>query len=341
MQYSNIILICTISLWGLSFRMKKYLKIISVLILFIIAIYVVISNKTDNKQISNTPVKIAFITDNNYILPVRTAINSIAANKNKQTKIEIYVIGVDLTYTSNQKLAKASRKNVQVNIVNISGDELKGLPGGARDNPTVSRADNAKFFMASILDNIDKIIYLDGDVIILKDLSEMFNTDIESYYAAVVDDWQSGWADKTQKRYFNNGIMLLNLKKMREDNLENKLIKFKINDTVKRFVTQDAFNTVMYNNVLYLPLIYDTFAPEYDSQIILERVKQVLNQNYDPNIYNYKDEQDYRNDVAIIHYCGYGNIKPWKQLDFSRKSSQQWYKYAPIDFWINHFSKNI
>ncbi len=203
------------------------------------------------------------------------------------------------------------------------------MPSSSKDNPDVTRADYLKFNLATILAKTDKVLYLDGDVIVLKDLTELYNTDIEDYYAAAAQDLESTWIDKRKEPYFNNGVMLINLKKMREDNIETKLINYKKNDKINRFMTQDAFNTVLYKKVKFIPLIYDTFAPEYNDENILKIIKKVLNKNYDEKIYPYKTAQEYRNAVVIIHYTGWYNVKPWYEwADKNSATSKIWYKYS-------------
>lgn len=315
--------------------MRKFFYIAVMVILFVFGVFFAITkineSNLENATFTN-PVNVVFITDDKYILPTRTAIRSLISNKNPETQIEINIIGFNLSEKSIKKLESEVKKNTKINIRKVSDEDLHNLQAGSKATPGVSRADNAKFFLSSLLKDKDKVLYMDGDVIVLKDLSEMYNTDLKDNYLGAVDDWQSGWENDPQKRYFNNGVMLLNLKKIREDNLEEKLVEFKKNDTVKRFVTQDAFNTVM-TKVLWLPLIYDTFAPEYDSDVVTVRIYETLGDNYDAELYPYKTADEYRNDVTIIHYCGYGNKKPWKKLDFKRKSGRLWYKYAPSDFW--------
>ena len=318
--------------------MKKRVIFMITAIVFIVAIVLCLlfigRHKNIKTDISKNPVQIVFITDNRYVLYMRAAIRSIIANKKPDTKVEINVIGLNLYDSNVNKILKETKKNAKINLIKITDKDIQNIQSTTLNNPKVSRADNVKFFLPTILKNSDRVIYLDGDTVILKDLFDFYNTDLGDNYVGAVDDWQSSWENEPTKRYFNNGVMLLNLKKMREDNVETKLIDFKKNDKIRRFVTQDAFNTVMYGKVKYMPLIYDTFPQEYDNKNLLKIINEVLKNNFDPEIYPYKTANQYRRDVVIIHYCGYTNVKPWYKLDFARKSSRLWYKYAPADFWI-------
>lgn len=63
------------------------------------------------------------------------------------------------------------------------------------------------------------------------------------------------------KRYFNNGMMLLNLKKMRKDNISEKLFADKLSDENTVFMTQDAFNRVFNTEVKFLSPLYNYMGP--------------------------------------------------------------------------------
>lgn len=318
-------------------RSAKIITIIFVVLMLCILYfwYLTNSNKKSEDDVFKNPVRIVFISDNNYVSPMRASIKSIIANKKPETQVEINVISVNITKKNLKKIEKEKKKNIHLNIIEID-DRILDFDDSASLNPYVSRADTAKFFLAGILHNIDKVIYLDGDTIILKDLSDLYNTNLGDNYAGVSDDWQTHYsANDKKERYFNCGVLLLNLKKIRQDNVQSKLIEYKRNDKIKRFVTQDAFNSMFYGKTVFIPLIYDTFAPEYEDDYVLKRIKEVLGPNYNPELYFYKTKKEFQDAVAIIHYCGYDNIKPWWELDFNKKSNRIWYKYATIESWTD------
>ena len=229
--------------------MKKFICII--IILFIISsLTLLFKNKDFKSNFSESngtiPINIVFITDSAYIIPTNASINSIIKNKSKTTKINIYVIGVNVTEFFKKNIEKQSRNNTNIKVI-IKKSVGNDLPKNTIYNPIISRADYIKFYLPSILDKLDKVIYLDSDTIVLKDLTALYNIDLEDNYIGAADDWQSTWYDNRDARFFNNGVMLMNLKKMREDNIESKLLENKKNDKINRFITEDAFNITMQN----------------------------------------------------------------------------------------------
>lgn len=88
-----------------------------------------------------------------------------------------------------------------------------------------------KFRIAEILKNLDKVLYVDGDVLFMKDISELYKTDIGDNYAVVTPEsfMVANIIPNSCRRiginhsiYFNSGLMLINLKKFREDSEKNK-----------------------------------------------------------------------------------------------------------------------
>lgn len=301
----------------------KIILIFFILLCLLTTICIIFKNKNHSSQVL-PPIKVVYISDDNYVTYLRTSIKSLFKNKNNNTQIEVFVVGVDLSEKNSKKILSENKKRLHINLINISHNLYKDLERPTAYKHVGCQADLAKFFFHHLLQDIDKIIYLDADTVVLKDLSDLYNTDLANNYVGAVNDWESTWSDNRNQKYFNNGVMLLNLKKMRQDNIGAQLIDFKRKNTNNRFVTQDVFNNVMNGKVLFLPLIYNTFATEYDD---------------DKDVYPYKHKKDFQKAVAIIHYCGYSNHKPWRQIDFRRKSDRIWYSYAPLDFWIDFFKR--
>lgn len=107
----------------------------------------------------------------------------------------------------------------------------------------------------------DRVIYLDTDAIVKKDLSRLWDTNIEDYYVAGCKDLGvilSGYYPKLniKGRYINTGVMYLNLKKIREENLIPVFFKL-LNEKKLKYPDQDAFNIICQDKELYISSIYN------------------------------------------------------------------------------------
>ena len=129
-------------------------------------------------------VVIAYITDNNYIMPTIVSINSSIMNKNESSIYKILIIGVSINNENKKIIEEFISKNINyktyLNILHFNFDD---------SHPYVTSAAIFKFDIANILSDYDKVLYIDCDTIILKDLTELFEINLNDYYVAVVKDF--------------------------------------------------------------------------------------------------------------------------------------------------------
>lgn len=197
-------------------------------------------------------IPVVYICDENYVMPACVSIQSLYENK-RNSAYEIYIIGVDISKDSEKKLKSINLKGININLLNVS-NKYETLN---TTHEAVTKAALFKFDIPKIFENKDKILYIDCDTICLGDLEELYNQNIEDYYAAVVKDLTAVNVYEEHKRlgtrsYFNSGVMLLNLKKLREENIPEKLLNYKINSTDTRYMDQDCFNVVFDGAVLFV-----------------------------------------------------------------------------------------
>lgn len=243
-------------------------------------------------------INIAFIADEKYALPTRVAVRSVMRNKSVNDNIKIHIIAVDMPDMEIEKF-----KNLgDINVIRM--DKISQQVGW--DHSWVSRAALLKFRLPDILGHLGKVLYLDGDIIATGSLADLYNTDISNVYGAVIIDSGSVLPEHQWHKalgldsYFNSGVMLLNLKKMRADKITDKLIEHKKNDTLKRFMDQDAFNAVFGHYIIYAPAEYNVF-------------NKCLTDNFIPK---------------IIHYATGSAIRPWTRGDI--QGIEIWRKYLDV-----------
>ena len=107
---------------------------------------------------------------------------------------------------------------------------------------------------------IDKVLFLDSDMIVQTSLAPLYETDIEGKYAAVVAESKSRSILTHDKPYFNAGMILMNVKKYREDYIEEQikeLAKTRLKEMT--FLEQDMLNEVFQGNVVYVHPTWNGF----------------------------------------------------------------------------------
>lgn len=268
-------------------------------------------------------VNVCFIADDNYIMQTSVAITSILMNKDKKSKYEVYILCSNISSDNIKKLKKLNTANFKINIIKLRANKelaqyrIKDIPA--------TPAAIYKFSIPNILPDLDKVIYLDGDTIVKKDLYELYKKDIHNAYVGVVKE--AGGLAKTLYRlcttknvfYFNSGVMLMNLKLMRSQDISEKLIDYRKNG-YNELMDQDALNAILKNHTAELPFAYNTQLMFAYIQDNLEKLKKYY--KFNNRIQNTKNILD---DAIIIHYSG--KKKPWKNYDGYEHDLWEYYYY--------------
>lgn len=280
--------------------------------------------KICKSRICNDPVNIVFICDENYAIPTYVSIYSLVKNRDMSKKYSIFIVTHNLSKVSSNLFTGINEVNIDINIVCCS-DKFNEFKINKKDFH-VSTSAILKFELPQLLSALDKVLYLDGDVIIQKDISEFFSADIEDSYAGVIKDMKpilkyrpsmlTKLGIETHDGYFNSGVLLLNLKKMREDNATEKLFEYRRNG-LNFFMDQDALNVVFGNKVKYFDLHFNTLMTLFE-EFSIEQIKLYYGIND-----SIKSVSDIIKKSYIIHFAS--KHKPWN-FD-NRKFDEIWNKY--------------
>ena len=173
----------------------------------------------------------------------------------------------------------------------------------------------------------DKVIYIDTDTITLGDISYLYNLDITNYYLIGVEDKTiHGFMDymiinNLPDKCINSGVIVMNLKKIKEDKKDNEFIKL-LNSNKYRFPDQDILNIVCNNKILHVDSKFNTLSSnKIDSNTLIIHyatpkinwIKDFPNSNY---WYEYEERyQDlFKNNkskekIIDVIICAYNNDK--------------------------------
>lgn len=164
---------------------------------------------------------------------------------------------------------------------------------------------------------------MDSDILVRKDLAELYDIDISNSYAGVCFDTGLMYSQRIQKinarSYFNSGVMLLNLKLLRKDRIGDKLIKEKAAYQDKSLMDQNIFNIVFKGHVKFLSIKYNLLYVN----LMRARDKYSITQLNQLFKSNYRDLMSIRKESVIIHFSS--KDKPWKNSNVPL--SKEWASY--------------
>lgn len=195
-------------------------------------------------------IPVAMISDDNFIMPTCVAITSMILNKREETFYDFFILMADCSQSSEERIHMLERGDCAVHVVRASTEKYKNIKQLAH----ISRACLLKFDLCNIIPQYDKILYLDGDIIVRDDLSSLYDVDLAGSYAAGVKEMDSMLEDRGN---VNAGILVFNAKRIREENLSEVLYKTRIALGDRGSMDQQTFNIVTKKDYQYLSLRYN------------------------------------------------------------------------------------
>jgi lipopolysaccharide biosynthesis glycosyltransferase len=259
-------------------------------------------------------INVAFGLDNNFARHCGAAIASILSNHKvvlPEDKIHFFLIG-DLSNDNKRKFLEL--KNIQdfeIDFITIDEKIFAGLPALYHYNSTAIY--NRLLIPEIFTSDIEKIIYLDCDIILNSDIKNLWQVDINGYLAAVVPiDGVS---------YFNSGVMIFNVTELKNFNFSVKWIDWVKNNKDKIvWHDQDILNALIKHNCLHLPIEWN---PHY---------------GYIKRCYSKKNAQNFKKTLHLMHYSTFN--KPWHAL-CPHPFKDLYFQFAVLTPWggeIKHYS---
>ena len=308
--------------------------------LIIIYIYINLNKNNIIKQ----RISVAYGLDNNYLYPTLVSMISILENSSRYTFYFFYLlVGKNIFKKENkEKLMHLEEKynNCKIIIFELTNENLL--------NARINRYPISAYYrllLAKLIPDIKRIIYLDGDTLVFTDLTKMINLDMKNniILGFVDDDYKKAkiFGIKTYK-YITSGVLLIDLEKMRKENISQKFFDF-IRNNKKKLIQEDQtiINIVLHGRIDLLPPKFGVWN--------FVNIKNVIHHNHYKNkklgIQAYDDREileGWRH-PSIIHFV---MGKPWRDALFksNKHFHQKWWEYAKksdeYENIIKFYSKN-
>ena len=188
----------------------------------------------NNKSISVREIPIFFSTDDNYIPFLDVAISSLIDNASREYEYRIIVLNTGLNEKNVEKIKRNEIPGFTIDFVDISRDVEK-IKNRFKNVYHFSIVTYYRLFIASLFPQYDKIVYLDCDLVVLGDISELYNIDLGSnILAAAPEQFVQNtkefreYAERAlgvdPDKYVNAGVLVMNLREYRNAEIEKKFV---------------------------------------------------------------------------------------------------------------------
>jgi len=180
-------------------------------------------------------IPIFFSTDDNYIPFLDVAILSLIENASKEFQYRIIVLHTGLEAENISKVKRNECPGFVIDFIDISRD-VERIRGRLKNVYHFSVVTYYRLFIASLFPQYDKVIYLDCDLVLLGDVSELYRIDLgDNVLGAAPEEFVQNTKEFRQYAevalgvdpdgYVNAGVLLMNLDAFRANKIEDKFIR--------------------------------------------------------------------------------------------------------------------
>ena len=281
----------------------------------------------------------AFLQPDDIYAPYAgVAITSLFENNKHFNEINIYIVSLAMNKENRDRYLKLAEKYGR-RIVFVDVDDIvEYLKSNNMPEYAGSYATYVKLFCISKFDSgIDRMIYIDADMIIDGKMDELVNCDLQGIPCAMALDrtcnfYKKGIGLKENDCYYNAGLIVFNMYEWRKQKCEEK-IKNHIENVraVYPFCDQDLLNVLFSEKVKLLPLKFN-----YNTDIILYNDAKFYCDIYDTpeNYYTIKEIEQAAKEVVVYHCFESIASRPWvKNSSFPNPMKELWDHYLNMSEW--------
>lgn len=278
-------------------------------------------------------IHIAFAVDRGYLKQVAVTIASIIANASTPEALRFHILHADDDAVMSEQVALWQRPHVRsVPVENLFAE-------GVLENSHISVATWLRMLLPVALPDVDRLIYLDADLVVLADIAGLWNADLgDAPMGGVVDIGIYRYArrgdarrdyfyrdylvslglDPAKPQYVNAGVLLMDLARLREIEFTRRSTEMYLERRDRLVLAdQDIINGVMQGDIAHLDPRWNVLARglskagERHNHYVPEWLRSDLALQY--------------SEQWIIHYIG--RHKPWGSAGVW--GEEAWWRYAP------------
>lgn len=224
----------------------------------------------------NKEIPVFFTIDNDYAPFLAVALNSAIKNSNKNRNYKAIVLYQDLSKENIKKISLLQTDNFKIEIIPIKADfnSLDDRMSNRLRCDYFTLTIYFRLFIPALFPQYEKGIYVDSDVVFTDDIAKLYDINIKDNYIGACNDlsiadipplvaYTENAVGVKKHEYINSGVLLMNLKLLREKNLEEHFLNL-LNtyhfDSIAP--DQDYLNAMCNGKIYYLDECWDTMPNE-------------------------------------------------------------------------------
>lgn len=271
-------------------------------------------------------IAVAFSANDTFVPYMATAMYSIIANGSKVNHYDFVVLQSDIGAQNQRMLQEMINPfpNVSVRFIDVT-EYIKGYSFFVGNKENFTKESYYRLLLPELMEGYEKVLYLDGDMVALTDVAQLYQTELGdallassrdlcgmiSYYNPLTDLREYRDKDLALKEpddYFIAGMLLLNIPRLRKSYSTESLLKFATSKDWRQH-DQDVLNVLCQGQVKLVSASWDVMVPEFNTYLPQKLCLELEESIKDPK---------------ILHFGG--DMKPWLCMD--APFGEYFWKYA-------------
>lgn len=280
-------------------------------------------------------MNVLYTIDGGFVPQVAAAITSICENNMHVEEIHFYIMSFHIPAWLEKKLAEyvnTYSKNACIrDVIFIELNEMHHYFDFTIDTSAWNPIVLARLLVDKLLpENVERVIYLDGDTIVRGSLSELWDTDMGELSIGACIEATCSLKRKEKmglknKPYHNAGVLLVDLKNWRKNNTGQEIIDYYCKNNGKLYANdQDAINGSQVGKI-------KTLSPTYNYHNTYDIYRyRLFEKNCDYPVPSKEELANIKKNPCIIHFLG--EERPWRKGN-KHRFSEEYIKYLDMTPW--------
>jgi lipopolysaccharide biosynthesis glycosyltransferase len=276
-------------------------------------------------RISQDSIPVICAADDKYSMQLGVMVASVLDNLSKDRFLQLYVIDGNISEDNKRKISKIIGSRGSIVYLYPKEEMLHGV----KISGHISIATYYRLLIPDLLPNLSKILYLDCDLVVNRNIVDLWEKDVEECFLRAVPEMSMptfsegivgyeklGYSGN--EMYFNAGVLLINLQKWREQKVSEAAIRHiqeHIDDI--RYWDQDGLNIALSNQ--WIPL-----EPIWNRTSHIHHYKSWQQSPFNEDIY-----KTLMQNPAIAHFTT--KFKPWNS--YNHPDKRMFYRYLDKTSW--------
>lgn len=207
-------------------------------------------------------VPVFYACDDNYIKFMAVSLQSLILQASAENTYLVHILHTGISESNKDILRSMATDNVSIKFVDVSG-KLAEISKKLAIRDYYSSTTYYRIFIPEMFPQFDKILYIDGDTIINRDVAKLYKYNLGDNYIGAIQDYLvtsvdvfGNYVEKvlglSRAAYFNAGVVLINCEQFRKKKIEKKF--YELLETYSFVVAQDQdyLNILCQDKILWI-----------------------------------------------------------------------------------------